>query len=160
MLFAENKWRVFYHSHDKEEGCTTEYGHFHLFVDVGNQDWAHVAGLSIDCEGQPQDWFMTNRWVTDGSWLSKEDFIARLKELVISADDDIVGNWLTVLLHLYSDTLCDMIEKRDLMIEKKMNRRSLEETLNDRDCYTLGRKSIDLQSMLEKYLIHSHAKTA
>lgn len=157
LLFAEKQWRVFYHCHEVTVMHPDEHGHFHLFTDIGNEDWAHVAGLSIDTEGQPLQWFMTNRWVTDGSWLRRENLVEQLNALVPGVDDDLVGNWLTALLQLYSDTLFDLLEKRDAQIQKKLKGRNMTVTLDDRDVYLLASQSIDLQFMLKKYLLRNQA---
>jgi len=160
LLFAEKQWRVFYHRHETRPMHADEHGHLHIFTDIGDQDWAHVVGLSIDAEGQPLQWFMTNRWVTDGPWLNHENLLQQFEALEPGMDDGLVGNWLTVLLQLYSDTLFGLLEKRDARMQKKAEGREMSVMLDDRDVYMLATQSIDLQSMLEKYLLYSHADVA
>lgn len=158
LLFAGKRWRAFYHCHEAASMHSNEHGHFHIFTDIGKQSWAHVAGLSIDTEGQPLQWFMVNRWVTDGPWLESEDFLNQLKYAEENHEDDgLVGSWLVILLRLYQNTLSELFMKRDEQIQHKLEGRSKAETLENRDIYILATRSIDLQSMLEKYLLHSHA---
>lgn len=160
ITFSGNKWRVYYHCHESVSTHPDEHGHFHLFTDIGDNNWAHVTGLSIDAEGQPLQWFLTNRWVTGGTWLTREKLLEQLMGLVLSVDDDMVGNWLCILLHLYSDTLFELYDKRDEKVEQDLDGRSKKETLNDRNIYSLATGSINLQSILEQYLLNTHAKTA
>lgn len=159
LMFSDKKWRVFYHCHESVSKHPDEHGHFHLFTDIGDNNWAHVAGLSIDAEGQPLKWFLTNRWVTDGEWLTRDKFIEQLLSLVLSVDDDMVGNWLCILLHLYSDALFMLYDERDKKVEQSLQGRSRKETLDDRDIYELAASPVNLQAMLEEYLTHTHVKT-
>ena len=161
LLFAENCWRAYYHCHESTPIHPKEHGHFHLFTAIGHQDWAHVAGLSIDKQGQPLQWFTVNRWVTDGPWLERDGLLAQLK---MAAEDDeqgdLAGRWLAALLQLYRDTLCCLLARRDAQLRLRRNGRSQVETLDDRDIYTLATQSIDLQSMLEKHLLDERTGTA
>lgn len=156
LLFAGKRWRAFYHCHEATSMHSNEHGHFHIFTDIGKQSWAHVAGLSIDAEGQPLQWFAVNRWVTDGPWLESEDFLNQLKYVAVSDEEGLVASWLGALLQLYRDTLCDLLINRDKQVKLNLKGRSRIETLDDRDIYKLATQSIDLQSMLEKHLLHSH----
>jgi len=166
LLFAGKRWRAFYHCHEAISLHANEHGHFHLFTDIGNQAWAHVAGLSIDAEGQPLQWFMVNRWVTDGPWLESEDFSDQLKYITANDEDEgLVAGWLGCLLQLYQNTLSDLLIKRDEQVKfnltshltGQLKSRSREDTLNDREIYTLATQAIDLQLMLEKYLLADHS---
>ena len=162
LLFADKRWRVFYHCHEMISMHSNEHGHFHLFTDIGDQAWAHVVGLSIDAEGQPLQWFMVNRWVTDGPWLEKAVFTDQLKYVAVNDDEGLVVSWLGSLLQLYRGTLSDLLIKRDEQIELNLTRhlttghlkqRSREDTLDDREIYVLATQAIDLQFMLEKHLL-------
>ena len=158
LLFTGKRWRVFYHCHEAISLHANEHGHFHLFTDIGNQAWAHVAGLSIDAEGQPLQWFMVNRWVTDGPWLESEDFLKQLKYITVNDEDEgLVASWLGSLLQLYHDDLCELLIKRDVQIQHNLKGHSRAETLENREIYTLATQSIDLQLVLEKYLLAEHS---
>ena len=156
LLFAADRWRAFYHCHEATSMHPKEHGHFHIFTATGNQAWAHVAGLSIDAEGQPLQWFTVNRWVTDGPWLERERLLSQLKTAVTDVGEEgLVGRWLVALLQLYHYTLTGLLIKRDEQIQLKLKGRSMIEALDDRDIYTLATQSIDLQSMLEKHLLQN-----
>ncbi len=158
LLFAGKRWRAYYHCHETTSMHSNEHGHFHLFTDIGNQVWAHVAGLSIDAEGQPLQWFTVNRWVTDGLWLDSDVFLNQLKYVAVNdKEEGLVESWLAGLLLLYRDSLFDLLKTRDQKIKHNLKGRSREEILDDRDIYTLATQSIDLQSMLEKNLLHTNA---
>jgi len=153
LFFAADRWRAFYHCHESTSLHPNEHGHFHIFTDTGKQQWAHVAGLSIDNMGQPLQWFMVNRWVTDGPWLEQENFPVQLKDAAhYDEKDKLVGRWLLVLLQVYRETLSGLLIKRDEQIQHHLRERSRAETLDDRDIYTLATHPIDLQSMLENHL--------
>ena len=156
LLFAADRWRAFYHCHEATSMHQKEHGHFHIFTAIGNQAWAHVAGLSIDAEGQPLQWFTVNRWVTDGPWLERDRLLSQLKTAAAdSGEESLAGRWLVALLQLYHDTLNGLLIRRDEQIQLKLKGRSKIEALDDRDIYTLATQSIDLQSMLEKHLLQN-----
>jgi hypothetical protein len=156
LLFAADRWRAFYHRHEAASMHLQEHGHFHIFTDIGNQDWAHVAGLSIDADGQPLQWFTVNRWVTDGPWLERDRLLSQLKTAAADiGEGGLAGRWLVALLQLYHDTLTGLLIMRDEQIQLNLKGRSMIEALDDRDIYTLATQSIDLQSMLEKHLLQN-----
>ena len=153
LVFAENRWRAYYHCHETTTIHPNEHGHFHIFTDTGEQHWAHVAGLSIDNEGQPLQWFTVNRWVTDGPWLKQDRFPVQLKDAEPDTEEDnLVGQWLLALLQVYRETLSGLLNKRDEQIQLFSKDRSRVETLDDRDIYTLATHPVDLQLMLENHL--------
>ena len=153
LLFADKRWRVFYHCHEATSMHSDEHGHFHLFTDIGNQAWAHVVGLSIDAEGQPLQWFMVNRWVTDGPWLERAVFPDQLKYVVVNDYEDLVESWLGALLQLYSGELSELLKKRDEQIKFYSKEKRRQETMKDREVYMLATQAIDLQFKLEKHLL-------
>jgi hypothetical protein len=160
LLFAENRWRAYYHCHTTTPVNPKEHGHFHIFTDIGNQAWAHVAGLSIDNQGQPLQWFTVNHWVTDGPWLEPHGLPAQLAYAAADREEgDLAGGWLVALLQLYHDTLSGLLIQRDEQINLNLKGRSKAETLDDRDIYTLATQSIDLQAMLEKHLVDENTGT-
>lgn len=153
LFFAANRWRAFYHCHESTSLHPNEHGHFHIFTATANRHWAHVAGLSIDNMGQPLQWFMVNRWVTDGPWLEQDKFPVQLKDAAHDNEEDsLVGRWLLALLQVYRETLSGLLVKRDEQLQLFSKDRSRDETRDDRDIYTLATQSIDLQSTLENHL--------
>lgn len=161
LLFANNRWRAYYHCHEATSMHINEHGHFHLFTDICNQGWAHVAGLSINTEGQPLQWFTVNRWVTDGPWLDRDLFFSQLKYITTVAEQEgQVENWLAILLQLFRGTLFDLLKKRDELIKHNLNGRSKVEALDDNNVYLLSTQIIDLQSTLEKNLLNNPAPIA
>jgi len=156
LRFAGDQWRAFYHCHESASMHPNEHGHFHIFTAIGNQAWAHVAGLSIDIEGQPLQWFAVNRWVTDGPWLERDRLLAQLGSArADTGEEGLPGRWLVAMLQLYHDSLTGLLTERDTQIQLELKGRSLIETLDDRDIYTLATQSVDLQSMLEKTLLQN-----
>lgn len=161
LLFANKRWRAFYHCHEAASMHPDEHGHFHIFTDIGDQNWAHVAGLSIDIEGQPLQWFMVNRWVTDGIWLKRYDFFRQLAFVATSdVTDGLTANWLVSLLQFYRDDLLDLLEKRNAAIEQHLKKRDREEIFDDRDIYLLASESMNLQKSLERCLVRGEKGSA
>jgi hypothetical protein len=153
LLFGHGHWRAYYHCHEAGAMHASEHGHFHLFTDIGDQDWAHVAGLSIDVEGQPLQWFAVNRWVTDGPWLASESFLEQLKYIAAAEVTDPVSSWLGVLLQLYRDQLFDLLRARDQRLEQLSNACDPLELLENREIYGLASRPIELCSTLEESLL-------
>lgn len=158
LVFADGHWRAFYHCHDSMSIHEKEHGHFHLFTDIGNQSWAHVAGLSIDTEGQPLQWFTVNRWVTDGPWLAVEKFAGQLKYITAkNTQENLVTDWLGILVQLYANDLHALLIKRDKKVQNCLKGRSQLQTLEDQDIYQLSAQTIDLANTLEKYLLDNNS---
>jgi hypothetical protein len=153
LCFGHGHWRAYYHCHEAASMHAGEHGHFHLFTDIGDQSWAHVAGLSIDAEGQPLQWFAVNRWVTDGPWLTRDRFFDQLNWISADEEAGLVVNWLTALLQLYREPLYDLLCERDRQIKRLSQACGLEKTQENREIYLLARQSIELQSTLEKQLL-------
>ncbi len=161
MLFADGKWRAFYHCHEATSVQSDEHGYFHLFTDSGDQQWSHVAGLSISKEGQPLRWFSVNRWVTDSNWLERKDLTGHLKKLPAkNKEDSLTASWLLVMLQLYADDLQALLAERDEQIRHSMQGRSLEEILEDRELYMLSSRAIDLTQIMEQHLLYERAEDA
>lgn len=155
LTFANNRWRAFYHCHEEDYACyENEHGHFHIFTDIGDQQWAHVAGLSIDTCGQPLQWFTVNRWVTDGPWLDREQLLKNLQTSVSNEQEPLSGRWLFAMLQTYQGELAELFHARDSRIHAGAEQKQIEVILEDRSMYTLAARPIELQAMLERYLLH------
>ncbi len=105
--------RYFYHAHGRGGG---EHGHFHLFVDVpGQPGFAHLAGLSLDPQGQPLRWFTTDAWVTGEQPLPAPALLARLAGFRIQARGRLapVADWLSAMVQLFEPQLARLIARRD-----------------------------------------------
>jgi hypothetical protein len=154
LTFADNRWRAFYHCHEADSQHPHEHGHFHIFSDTGKQAWAHVAGLSIDVSGQPLQWFAVNRWVTDGPWLERAEFLHRLDATSDHEVAPLTGRWLFALLQLYRSNLSDLLTQRDAQIQLHAKNRGRAAVLEDPAIYTLAAQPVELQSMLENHLFY------
>ncbi len=154
LMFANKCWRAFYHCHEAATQHQNEHGHFHIFTNIGGEQWAHVAGLAIDMYGQPLHWFAVNRWVTDGPWLGRKQFIHQLRTSAEDEQDSLLGRWLYALLQLYQAEISDLLKSRDERVRSYTKKLELVSVLERQDIYTLATKEIGLQAMLEKYLLH------
>lgn len=153
LVFGNNRWRAFYHCHDAENRQANEHGHFHIFTDTGDGQWAHVAGLSVDSYGQPLHWFAVNRWVTDGPWLTRRDFIKQLNNSTESAGDELAGRWLHAMLQLYMAELDELLVQRDERAQQLASKSDSAQMHEDRTVYTLATKPVALQAQLETHLL-------
>ena len=154
LMFANNRWRAFYHCHEAATQHQNEHGHFHIFTDIGGDQWAHVAALAIDIYGQPLYWFAVNRWVTDGPWLSHKQFIHQLRTSAEDEQDALLGRWLYALLQLYQAEISDLFKSRDERVRSYTHKLELASVLERQEIYMLTTKEIELQAMLEKHLLH------
>ena len=154
LAFAGNRWRAFYHCHEGGSAhYENEHGHFHIYTDIGDQQWAHVVGLSIDNCGQPLQWFTVNRWVTDGAWLEWEQLQQNLQISVADEQEPLTGRWLFAMLQLYQGELVELFHARDSRVKGGGEQKEREAILEDRSRYTLAVRPIELQAMLERYLL-------
>ena len=155
LRFNNGVWRSYYHCHGEPYQIENEHGHFHIFHQAGNeQQWTHVAGLSMDSQGQPQHWFCTNRWVTNESWLPAEQTVQFLNEPLLISELHIVEHWLFAMLHLYKVELGELLTFRDQAITILTEKAPLAEVLDDRNYYMLSEKAIDLQGKLMEILVN------
>jgi hypothetical protein len=154
LTFADNHWRTFYHCHEADSQHPDEHGHFHIFTDTGKQTWAHVAALGIDASGQPLQWFAVNRWVTDGPWLERAEFLHQLDTTSDREDDPLTGRWLFGLLQLYRSNLSDLLAQRDAQIRLHTKVQDRAAVLEDPEIYTLAAQPIELHSLLEQHLLY------
>ena len=154
LMFANKRWRAFYHCHEAATQHESEHGHFHIFTDIGGEQWAHVAALAIDMYGQPLHWFAVNRWVTDGPWLGREQFIHQLRTSAEDEQDSLLGRWLYTLLQLYQAEISDLLKSRDERVRRYTKKLELVSVLERQEIYMLATKEIGLQAMLEKHLLH------
>jgi hypothetical protein len=154
LSFSDIGIRAYYHCHTSELRPKAEHGHFHIFIRIDDNEWSHLAGLSMDNLGQPLQWFTVNHWVTGGSWvdgLNLENQLARVltKEL---PRIETVENWILAMLGFYTPALMEILKDRDQQIDKYSRDKETSEVFNDRNIYLLSHQDIDLLSDLQYYL--------
>ena len=153
LTFNEGVWRAYYHRHAPPYKFENEHGHFHIFHKVNEDDWTHVAGLSMDNQGQVQKWFVTNRWVTDETWQDAE------KYAVFFIDDPEenllpVEQWLYAMVLLYQQELQQLLLKRDQEVRRLVKDTSVKSVKENRDVYILAEQDVDLQEKLTGVLVN------
>ena len=156
LVFADGRWRVYYHSHTLATASASEHGHFHIFVASGDDSvavqWTHLAGLAMDQEGQPLRWFVTNRWVTSGPWGRRDVLLAEIECLQPTAGDSLLTQWLVAMVCLYKADIAALLDARDDSILKAMHHASMDKVLTDRSLYELAEIRIELLHRLQKHL--------
>ncbi|MEH6652452.1 MAG: hypothetical protein V7707_20745 [Motiliproteus sp.] len=154
--------QYYYHAHRNED----EHGHFHTFVrragipdriqpavgfqrsepwPQGRDELAHLIGISMNADGDPQGLFATNRWVTDESWYSAADTIALLDQFVIDhAHPNLaVNQWLTQFMRLYRSAIKQLLQHRDQVIASWQQRYPDVDVLEDRRLEITGYLTVD-----------------
>lgn len=153
LKFNDGVWRAYYHRHAPPYRFENEHGHFHVFHKVGDDAWTHIAGLSIDNQGQAQKWFVTNRWVTDELWQETENIALFFNEEPELKGVSLVERWLHAMVLLFRSELQQLLTQRDRKVAQLARNTSLESVLNDRDHYILAEQNIDLKDKLNSVLV-------
>lgn len=152
LRFDNSALRAYYHSHESPLHTEDEHGHFHLFTgdaDKHNDEWSHLVGLSVDYMGQPLRWFVVNRWVTSGHWLSTDEldnFYAHLTPAI--KDLSLVERWLLNMLGFYRQEIRVLYSQRDQELTRLNDIQRDCDIFDDRAVYDLARLDINL---LEKF---------
>lgn len=154
MTFSGIGLRAYYHCHTSDSRPEMEHGHFHIFLKVDNEQWSHLAGLSMDRMGQPIQWFTVNRWVTGETWNTAEILAIFFNQLLESKtrNSDLVERWLLAMLGFYQQTINHLLEKRDQRLEELAQGEDIETTLKDHNIYDLSQSTVNLLSDLESYV--------
>jgi len=150
---GNNEWRAFYHCHDSQQKPKEEHGHFHVFINVDNVEdtsvWPHLACLSIDCYGQPLQWFTVNQWVTNGSWLTSDQLMESLSQCEINESMSLVEKWLLCMVRCYQNDINQLLQDRDThLLDLGWDQKS-EELMKDRGLYVLSEQVVNLGAKLE-----------
>jgi len=159
LRFGDGPLRAYYHVHTEPYLRPGEHGHFHLFVATTSLEsetrWCHVAGLSMNHQGQPVRWFAVNNWVTGGTWLDADtlwvDIMAALT--VDPAGYSLLERWLAGMLGLYLSELQQLLQERDAALAAESAGQPLPEVLQERAIYELSAVPINLLDMLQTWLV-------
>lgn len=140
--FANKTWKCFYHCHDFTDKNKHEHGHLHFFTLINGQ-WSHVVALSMNDTGQPINWFSTNKWVTEGDWLSSNDLQQQIKLLDFQENHTLLERWFTSLLLFYKPQIESLITQRDTYIDS-LSSKNVQDVFSDKDLYQLSHTDVDL----------------
>jgi len=153
LSFSGIGLRAYYHCHSSESRPGAEHGHFHIFLESGSNQWAHLAGLSMDNVGQPLQWFTVNQWVTGESWMEAKQLEYHLNNVLVKTKPelDLVEHWILAMLGFYRQKLNDLLEKRDQNIKSLTKKQNPESILEDHSIYHLSQYKINLLRDLESY---------
>jgi hypothetical protein len=156
LEFAAGRGRAYYHSHALAGAEPEEHGHFHLFLQHGRgtrkEDWAHLAALAMDREGQPVRWFATNRWVTGGDWGERGWLLAGVDTLAPERETAVLQRWLAAMLRLYRPELEVLLEARDAYLADLRAATSGEAPTEERCVYELAQVPVNLAAKLASQL--------
>jgi hypothetical protein len=155
----KNASQYFYHAHPGRQRPFTEHGHFHLFVHAEKLGMrpstsryapapAHVIAVSMDAQGLPSGFFVVNRWVTKGPWLSLAHCKRALQHFKLGsrkADKDI-NTFLRALVQLYYPHIIALLEQRDKIMSMLCKERDRRSVFADTEIEVLCYLPIDLMA--------------
>ncbi|MBC3863271.1 hypothetical protein H8K32_14280 [Undibacterium jejuense] len=132
----KNASQYFYHAHPGLQRPFVEHGHFHLFVHAEKMGLrkpdpryssapAHLIAVSMDAQGIPSGFFVVNRWVTKGAWLTKAQCEQGLQHFKIQASKGKkeINTFLQALVQLYRHHISALLEQRDVIMKKLSEKR-------------------------------------
>ncbi|MFZ6742085.1 DUF6969 family protein [Undibacterium sp. JH2W] len=155
----KNASQYFYHAHPGQQRPFAEHGHFHLFVHAEKLGMrptttryspapAHIIAVSMDAQGLPCGFFVVNRWVTKGPWLSLAHCKQALQHFKLSsrkADKDI-NTFLRALVQLYYPRIVALLEQRDKIMANLCEERDRRSVFADTEIEVLCYLPIDLMA--------------
>ncbi len=142
--------RLYYHAHQSRRKPDTEHGHFHLFQHLqhgsANRAFMHLAGLSLDAQGQPIRFFTTNRWVTGETWHTAAEVEAAVAQFRIHTRGRLapVARWVTAMVQLYQQPMIEMIRHRDRIMAHHAAHTDWETLWEDRQLDVVSEQAINL----------------
>lgn len=142
--------RAYYHCHSWSTSPLGEHGHFHIFVRTVDGGWTHLAGLSMDNNGQPLQWFTVNHWVTGEVWQKPIEIIHYLDATDESADWLLTEKWLWQMIVFYRPVLEVLLADRDAVLGKLSAGNECDDVMQDRGVYILSRRNIELFSDIKQ----------
>ena len=148
LLFKEDGWQAYYHSHSQPNKVGNEHGHFHIFHQCERQRWTHLVALSMDSQGQPLQWFTTNRWVTDECWQPATRLTEYIQKCSSNNEWLLTEKWLVAMLKLYEDEIVSLLQLRDKFIIDLEENIEVVDIHENRDYYILSKEMLNLKSKL------------
>ena len=136
--------RAYYHCHSWSSPPAGEHGHFHIFVRTADDNWTHLAGLSMDNDGQPLQWFTVNHWVTGEHWKDPTEIIEPLETMTGASDWLLIEKWLWHMIEFYHPVLETLLADRDAQLNKLKSSKESEDLMQDRKIYILSSHDIEL----------------
>ncbi|CAN5693084.1 hypothetical protein BH11PSE12_BH11PSE12_20130 [soil metagenome] len=152
--------QYFYHAHpglQRPFSAPPEHGHFHLFADAGKLGMrpanpgyaaapAHLLAISMDATGVPNGFFIVNRWVTKGPWLSYAHCARALQQFQIQGrqGDKHVNRFLQALITLYQAPILALLQQREQIMQTLSNGRDRRSVFADKSIEVLCYHPIQL----------------
>jgi hypothetical protein len=130
----DTRSRWYYHVHKLGDRDADEHGHFHLFLhrtqlpegevptvmppegEKAKAHVTHIAGLSINYQGIPRAWFVTNRFITNEFLYPADVIIAHLPDYMVdnTQEDSLVNRFVTAMVALYREEIAELLRLRDI----------------------------------------------
>lgn len=111
----------YYHAHSGGEREPDEHGHFHVFAtSQKGRVFHHLLAISLNPQGIATRLFLTNRWVTDETWLPYQDVRPLIDGFRCSISGRLgpVAQFITQMIFLYRSEIDELHQKRDAWFKK------------------------------------------
>lgn len=145
--------RFYYHAHGARRHPGEEHGHFHLFFQGSQpEDFTHLAGISLDTQGQPIRLFTVNRWVTGEAWRPAAEVEPALARFAVQTRGRMapVARWLTAMVRLYSPQLVQLVRRRDAVMARRSAGPGWEALCEDRRLDVVTQSRISLSRRIQQ----------
>lgn len=144
----------YYHAHSRAEREPDEHGHFHVFAtSQKGLAFHHLLAISLNPQGVATRLFLTNRWVTDETWLPYQEVIPLIAGFRCSISGRLgpVAQFITQIMSLYRSEIDELHQKRDAWFKKhsKPSRKSAM-FLEDKTHNVIAQRRIDLLKALSE----------
>ena len=148
-----HNFKCFYHCHSYPDRKNTEHGHFHFFTKAKeSKKWQHLAALSMNHQGQPEQWITVNQWVTDSVWIEQKNLNTLFNELSNYEPENLLHDWIITITILYSDQLIKLIDQRDQQLSLIKANTNGSDIISNRNIYQLSSSNIFLAEKLNEHI--------
>jgi hypothetical protein len=154
--------QYFYHAHPGLQRPFAEHGHFHLFVHADTLGLhpttsryepapAHLIAVSMNAQGIPNGFFVVNRWVTKGPWLTLKQCARGLDHFEVKRGKDYaeINRFLHALVGMYRQPILSLLAQRDEVMQQFCVDRDRRSVFADRSIEVLCYLPISLMDDIE-----------
>jgi hypothetical protein len=118
-----------------------------------NDEFSHLAAISLDAAGEPVRLFTTNRWVTGETWYAAADVVAMLDRFTVDLDrpSRALNRWITALFTLFRPQLIELVRARDeAVMSFRRRRRGKVHVFEDRRLEITSSIAVDVDEQIRR----------
>lgn len=138
--------RFYYHAHPSHQRSSDEHGHVHVFQHLGEKDFVHVVGISLNHRSEPIRLFTTNQWVTAERLRSAAELGPLIDgfEVKVRGCHAPLARWVTAMVRLFAPQIHRLVLRRDEMLQRRAERVDRAALLEDRRLDVISQQRISL----------------